>query len=205
MLPSYPNEFYSVDNCAIAASITLFHKAINTNILNFTQPWLENFRKVCLETNSGTLVQAFDANGNIIDDARASGTFLGIFLLSFMDRQLSRELYENAKKEYFTKILGYGAVKEYRQGSKARNGDIDSGPVIFNLGVSPVGFMLGNAKIFEDHNTFTTLFATCWLGGAPQNGSQWNWKTAGPVGDAILFSMLTGINNKDWEKYEAQN
>ncbi len=202
MLQSYPDEYYSVDNCAIIASINLFDQANNNPLREINKKWREDFKAICLDKTSGTLIQALNKNGEVVDPARASGTFLGIFFLSFTDRELAKEIYFNAKKEYLTSILGFGAVKEHQAGTTVTNGDIDSGPVVFNLGLSPIGFMLGCARIFEDEESFSKLYATCFLGGAPLSGEKWNWKTAGPVGDTILFSMLTSLQSKEWKKYE---
>ena len=197
MLSSYPSEYYSVDNCAIVSSVALFGVAEKKPRKELLKNWLIQFESVCVDSKSGTLIQAFDGEGKVVDNARASGTFLGIYFLSFIDRNLSRKMYLRAKEEYFTTLLGFGAVREYTEGDSG-SGDIDSGPVVFGFGLSPVGFMLGSARMFDDEDSFTRLFATCYLGGAPEDSTRWNWRTAGPVGDCILFSMLTCLKGRQW-------
>ena len=199
MLQSYPHEYYSMDNCAVISSIVLYDIAENNPRRASVDVWLQQFRKICVDPESGTLIQAFNARGGIVDSARASGTFLGIYFLSFVDRELAGELYKKAKAEFLRHIFGFAAVKEFCAAeSGVIGGDIDSGPVVFGFGLSPIGFMLGCARMFEDEEVFKSLFATCYLGGAPENSRRWNWRSAGPVGDCVLFGMLTSLNNQQW-------
>ena len=71
-------------------------------------------------------------------------------------------------------------------------GDIDSGPVVLGFGVSASGFAIGASRAHGDRETFTGLYATAHLFGAPwdEDGSR-TYATGGPIGDAILFAMLT--------------
>jgi hypothetical protein len=70
--------------------------------------------------------------------------------------------------------------------------DIDSGPVVFGFGVSATGFAIGASRANDDRDAFAALYATAHLFGAPfdEAGAR-TFATGGPLGDAILFAMLT--------------
>ncbi|MCM8533318.1 MAG: hypothetical protein NE330_19270, partial [Lentisphaeraceae bacterium] len=163
--------------------------------------WFDKCREVCMDPKTGTLIQALHwQDASLVEYPRASGTFLGIYFLSFAHPEFARELYENAREEFFTTIVGLGAVREYTRDVPTGLGDIDSGPVVFGFGLSPIGFMLGCARIFDDEQTFNSLFGTCYIGGAAvESNDRFNWSTGGSIGDAVMFGMLTTIKATDWE------
>jgi len=82
-------------------------------------------------------------------------------------------------------------VREYPHGHSG-SGDIDSGPVILGYGVSATGFALGPARIHGDQALFGRLLRTAVLFGAPlQRKDTLEFVSGGPLGNAILFAMLT--------------
>ena len=138
------------------------------------------------------LIQAVDSKtGEAIDQPRGSGTTLGLYFMSFSHSDLAIDLWQvmvNKQKGY---VLNYGMMREYPPGVSGW-GDVDSGPVIFGYGVSPSGFALAGARIFDDAETFRDLYATTVLFGAPgETGGRYGYLVGGPIGDAILFAMLT--------------
>ncbi|MEQ9321324.1 MAG: ATP-binding cassette domain-containing protein, partial [Polyangiaceae bacterium] len=66
--------------------------------------------------------------------------------------------------------------------------------LVFGYGISATGFAIGAARIHGDRERFEGLYATAHLFGAPvtQDGMT-SVVTGGPLGDAILFAMLTAI------------
>jgi hypothetical protein len=82
--------------------------------------------------------------------------------------------------------------------------DIDSGPVILGFGVSATGFAVGASRANDDRDSFVALYATAHLFGAPfdESGSR-TFTTGGPLGDAILFAMLTAPRPRDSAVKEA--
>ncbi len=126
------------------------------------------------------------------DAPRGSGTCLGLYMLSFMDRDLSRDLYDGVVAHLSRSVLGFGAVREYAPGVKNQRIDIDSGPIVFGYGASATGFLIGGARIHGDRATFRRLYSSAVLAGAPlSRGGKLTFVTGGPLGDALLFAMLT--------------
>jgi hypothetical protein len=138
----------------------------------------------------------------MIDAPRGSGTCLGLYFLSFSDPSTSRSLYLSAKRELQGGLLGFGGMKEYPASVEGGLGDIDSGPVIFGYGVSPSGFMIAGTRIHDDYGFFRKLYATAYLFGSPYDSDgRRNFVTGGPIGNAIMFAMLTALRREEFEKF----
>ncbi len=135
--------------------------------------------------------------GDPIDKPRGSGTTFGLYFLSFVDPKLSAQLYYAAKKELAGSLMGFGLMHEYPALFSGGSGDVDSGPVILGYGVSPTGFMIAGARIHKDKSYFKKLYRTSVIFGAPRSsGDKWQYVTGGPLGNAIMFAMLTAIPSK---------
>ena len=137
-------------------------------------------------------VQAVDfADGSAVDYPRGSGTALGLIALHYADPGLARELYDGIKKSLAGTILGFDAVREYPRGVTGW-GDIDSGPIIFGYGMSATGFSVAGALRYGDDAFFRRLYATTRFCGAEiRRDGRTEFVSGGPLGNAILFAMLT--------------
>jgi hypothetical protein len=193
LLESYPHELYPVDNCAVIGSIGLHARVSGQEHAATLQCWSTRCRNRWIDPATGLLFQAVDpVDGSPADLPRGSGTTLGLFFLAYADPALSRDLYGAVRRGLFGHFLGFGGVREYARGVRGAHGDIDCGPIVFGFGLSPTGFMLGGARLHHDDATFRALYATAHLCGAPVvRRDRLNYVTGGPLGDAILFAMLT--------------
>lgn len=194
LLESYPGEVYLVDNCAVIASIALRAKATGLDRRDLVQGWTALCRARYRDPKSGLLYQAYSPGSETPSDlGRGSGTALGLYLLGFADKDLSRELYGSVRARLAGRFLHFGAVREYPRGVKDA-GDIDSGPIIMGFGLSPTGFTLAGARMFHDPDYFRALFASAHLCGAPlDRRSRRDYVVGGPLGNAILFAMFTAL------------
>ena len=141
------------------------------------------------------MIQAINNfSGKPLDEPRGSGTTFGLYFLSFADPEIAAELYQAAREELASSVIGFGLMQEYPKSSRGGIGDVDSGPVIMNFGVSPTGFMIAGTRIFGDRDYFRKLYRTSVLFGAPlKTAGQWEYVTGGPLGNAIMFAMLTAV------------
>lgn len=193
LLESYPYETYPVDNCAVIASVALNSRIRWKENDDLPNRWVIRCKSDYVDSDSGLLFQAIDGRtGQPLDFPRGSGTTLGLYFLSFMDVDLSADLYKAVKRELAGKICGFGLVREYPKSTRGGKGDIDSGPIVFGYGLSPTGFAIGGARIHGDGGYFRHLYATANAAGAPlQTQERINFVTGASLGDAILFAMLT--------------
>ncbi len=193
LLGTYPGETYPVDNCAVIASIGLYDRATGADDSALLKDWAQACREHYVDPRTGLLYQAVNTGtGEALGAARGSGTCLGLYMLSFADRDLSRGLYDAASSELAHSVLGFGGVREYPRGVAEQRIDIDSGPIVFGYGASATGFLIGGARIHGDRPMFRRLYASAVLAGAPlRRGGRMTFVTGGPLGDALLFAMLT--------------
>ncbi|MBX3222810.1 MAG: hypothetical protein KF795_20015 [Labilithrix sp.] len=190
---TYPGEVYPVDNTAALAALALHTRATGGAPSPALRRGLAAVQRSGVDPATGLLVQAVTvADAAPRDAARASGTALAAYFLSFADEPTSRSLFHALEKSQFRTVLGFGGMMEYPPGKRGGRGDVDSGPVFLGFGVSASGFALGASRVHGDRETFTALYATAQLFGAPldEDGTL-TYATGGPIGDAILFAMLT--------------
>jgi hypothetical protein len=194
LLQSYPGELYPVDNCAVIGSIGLHQRATGTDHRDLLARWSAACRTQWRDPASGLLFQSFDPlHVRPADDPRGSGTALGLYFLSFADPALAAELYAAMSRSLKDSLLGFGAFREYPRGTSG-TGDIDSGPVVFGLGLSATGFGLAGARLFDDREQFRRLYGSAVFAGAPvRRNGEFQFATGGPLGNAILLAMLTAL------------
>jgi len=199
LLETYPNETYPVDNAAVIASVALHQKATGADHRAAIARWVQHCRAELIDAESGILHQAVDSvTGEPTDDPRGSGTALAIYFLSFVDDELSADLYDALREQLAMNLAGFGAVREYPEGHEGE-GDIDSGPVIQGIGLSATGFALGGARAHGDRTWFTRLYASTKFVGVPHRESrEMRFVFGGPLGDSIMLAMLTAQPAERW-------
>ncbi len=188
---TYPGEVYPVDNAAAYSAIALHARATRRPVPAAVHRGIEALRTKAIDPSSGLLFQAVRLDDAAPRDAaRASGTALAAYFLAYADQASSSSLYRALGREQLRTVLGFGAMLEYA-GAQGK-GDIDSGPIALGFGVSATGFALGASRANGDREVFTSLYATTHLFGAPfdERGRRTH-ATGGPLGDAILFAMMT--------------
>jgi hypothetical protein len=191
LLETYPGEYYPIDNAMAIGALGLHQEATGTSHESTLNAWEKLARAKYLDPATGLIYQSATREGEPRDSARASGTALSSYALARGLPTLSRDLWQAARKHLFTRVLGFGAMREYPRTSTG-HGDIDSGPVIFGLGISGSGFALGAARVHGDREAFRALYASAHLMGVPVQGDdRRNFVTGGPIGQGILFAMLT--------------
>ena len=63
---------------------------------------------------------------------------------------------------------------------------------MFGYGVSATGFGLAGSRMFGDKALFNQLYSTAYLVGAPvDRGAGREFVLGGPLGNAIMFALLT--------------
>ena len=193
LIESYPQEVYPVDNCAAIGSIGLHARATGADRGEFLGRWAAHLRGHCVDRQTGLLYQCVDpSSGKPVDYPRGSGTCLGLYFLSFADSRLSRDMFTAVRRELVRPVFGFGGIREYPASVRGEAGDIDAGPVVLGFGLSATGFGIAGCRIHGDADCFRRLYATACAWGAPYaTEGRLTFVTGGPLGDAILFAMLT--------------
>ena len=194
MIETYPFETYPVDNCAVAASLLLHDRADRTNRhARLHQHWLSQLEKQYTHPASGLLIQSIHPlTGEQVDQPRGSGTLLGAFFLGIAGEPHSRSLFEAGRRSLSAPAFGFGMVREYLPDDPQGRGDIDSGPLVFGRSISSTGFLLACARQHGDAATYSGIYRTVHLFGAPVTGSgRLRFAMGGPLGDAMMLALLT--------------
>jgi hypothetical protein len=193
LLETYPGETYPVDNCVVVASIALHGRATGRDYSPLLRRWSATFREQFVDKKTGMLYQSVHPDtGEPSDKARASGTLFAAYFLGFVDPALSRDLYRAIQKNQVRSLNHFGAVREYPVGINGGLGDVDSGPVIFGLSSSGTAFVLAASRMNGDRAVFTETIRTLYLCGFPGGSKdELHFGIAGPLGDALLFALLT--------------
>jgi hypothetical protein len=187
---TFPDATFPVDNASAIGSLGLHQRATGASHEATILAFRERTNRL-VRQDDGLLVQIVGTDGSPRDVGRGSGTFLAAYFTAFADRELSASLYSAGKRALYKEYAGFGTMREH---AKAHPGspDIDAGPVLFGLGVSSSGFAVGPARAHRDREAFRGLVSLVHLFGLPvdSNGTR-TYTTGGPIGDAILFAMLT--------------
>lgn len=193
LLESFPGEVFPVDNGAVVGSLGLYDRATGADHARLLRRWGSRLRRRSVDPETGLLYQRVHAvEGSMVDLPRGSGTALAVYFLSFSHPKLSRELYGALKAQLADTFLGFGVIKEYPDRYAGAPGDIDSGPVVLGYGLSATGFALAGSRIHDDRDLSSRLASTVHLFGAPlDRGESLEFVTGGPLGNAIIFAMLT--------------
>jgi len=200
-LETYPGEIYPVDNAAVAASLGLRARARGEPEPAAVRAFLRALRQRYVDPKSGLLHQSVGAERLPADAPRGSGTALAAYFLSFTDEESSRALHRAVRRELAGDVLGFGVVREYPHSFSGRRGDIDSGPLIFGYSISAMGFGLAGCRVHGDEDGFRELYRSFHLFGAPlERNDSLAFASGGPLGNAIVFAMLTALPAEHWRR-----
>lgn len=191
LIETYPAETWPPDVAAVAGSVGLHARVTGRDREAQLAAWADRFA-ACSIHSSGYLVQRVRSGTCVpVDAPRGSGTAVAAYFLSFAVRGLARRLHEGLVATGMRSLLGFGALAEYAPGFEG-SGDVNAGPILFGVSVGATGFGLGSARAHEAGETFTRLYRTLHLFGAPVDDSAGRWyATGGVLGNALLLAMLT--------------
>ena len=191
VIETYPAESYPADVAAVAASIALHDRATEPRHRALLERWAHEFLERYVDPRSGLLYQAVDAaSGMPLGPARASGTAIALYFLSFVDDAAARRLFEALARQRAS-FLGFGGIREYASGVLG-SGDIDSGPLIFGVSASASAFTLAGARLYAGDDLLIELLRTATLVGMPlETEDRLVFTTGGAIGNAIVLAALT--------------
>src|SRR5262249_44735314 len=106
--------------------------------------------------------------------------------LAQLDPRVAREQYTAAQAALGASILGVGGFREWPRGRDAGM-DLDSGPVVFGIGMAATGLGLGAARLFRDEARCAVIRRTELMFGVPAPWPSGGLMTAPLLGEAILF------------------
>jgi len=191
VIETYPGESYPADVAAVAASIALHDLATRPRHHALLVRWSRALLERYVDARSGLLFQSVDAgSGKSLGPARASGTAIAVYFLSFIDDPAARRLF-GAVSNQRASSWGFGGIHEYPSGTSG-SGDIDSGPLFFGVSASASAFALAGARLYGDDALMIELLRTASLAGLPvETDGRLRFVTGGGLGNSIVLAALT--------------
>ncbi|MCA9425722.1 MAG: hypothetical protein KC994_11640 [Candidatus Omnitrophica bacterium] len=191
-LDSYSGMCWPTDNMAAFASLHLHDELRGTDYSTVYEEWKE-WTLNHLDPKSHMPAGELDSeSGDFRQPARGCANSWMIAIMSGFDEQFARDLYERYLESFGIQRLGYRMFREWPKGLDDLGGDIDSGPVIWQAGVTATGVGLAAARSQGDGRTEADIRDLTRLFGIPLRGTFEGHSTVEylfgmlPVGDAFL-------------------
>ncbi|WP_273444328.1 hypothetical protein [Neolewinella agarilytica] len=155
-LESYSESAWPADNVVAIASLAAYDRHFHTTRFAATiSTWLEKVKQQ-LDPDTGLIPHATDPDtGAIREGARGSSQSLILSFLPEIDPVFAAAQYALYREHFLAFRLGRAGIREYPKGQEG-SGDIDSGPVIWDIGgAASVGGqraagMNGDGELFAD-------------------------------------------------------
>lgn len=132
-LESYGGYSWPADATIAMASLSLHDKIYTTAYDTTIHRWIENIKQN-LDPKTGLIPHQSDyQTGNTIEGARGSSQSLILNFLLDIDSTFAQSQFALYKKHFLDYRFGLPGIREYPKGTTG-NGDIDSGPVLLDIG-----------------------------------------------------------------------
>ena len=149
-LESYENAIWPADNIIGLAALNLGNTFSTGRYDQTINLWLNNI-KANLD-KSGRIPHSVSANGRTSQLSRGNSMSLMLCFLKDLDMTFAQEQFESYKSAYVTTRLGLPGIREHAKGID-KSGDIDSGPVIWDIGGAASIVGQRTMAIYEEWNT----------------------------------------------------
>jgi hypothetical protein len=193
---SYPRSArFPADQAALLASLHLYDLAHGTTLSKRpVARWLDHMKRARHKKyglHRSSLSPSFKA-AHLPRGCALSWTVL--YMAQFAPAE-ARALYSRYRSQFYTHIAGWGGFREYPHGVDGSM-DVDSGPIIFGMGVAATGIGLGSARLFGDRRAYSSIMGSAAsVGLPPLSFSSRKYLLAPLLGEAILFH---GITARQW-------
>ncbi len=146
-METYSNALWPADNILCLASLNLFDKIYPPQYKAIEQNWLNRIKQN-LDKKTGLIPHSYSFLGTNDDlGVRGSSQSLMLSVLPAIDSVFAKEQFDKYKTFFVINRLGLPAIAEYPTGMKG-SGDVDSGPVIWDVGA--VASITGIKAAFEN-------------------------------------------------------
>lgn len=184
---SYANSSWPADAFVAAASLKQHDKIFDVKYDTILQGWLQKVR-LDLDPGSGLIPHSVNASsGKMSEGTRGSSISLILIFLAELDPDLAKQQFELFREQFAISHFGLPAIREYPKG-KEGDGDVDSGPVIWDMGFSGTIVAAGTFKKFGEYEAANDI-SSCIEGfGFPFSSGTKKRYLSGklPVADAFI-------------------
>lgn len=147
-LESYKGLSWPADNVVAIASLALHDKILTPKYQTFISGWLTQIKKYL--DKDGLIPHKVDyQHASIIEAAKGSSQSLMLCFLHDIDTVFARQQFNLYKKLFVNYRFGLPGIREHKKGI-SKDGDIDSGPVILDIGGSASVVGLKTMSIYNE-------------------------------------------------------
>lgn len=191
-LPSYGTRIFFPDNAVIMFSMYINYKVRDiipevTPSIKLEVWYIKEFHKL------------FDKSNIYYDEGSSSYVIFSLFIASYMIPNAYLSKYVNeVEDKLVTSTLTFKGIKEYPldEDPKTMDYDRDAGPIIYGIGTTGTGYMLGICKLNKRPILFADIYKTVkHVGNVYIDDKYYYFKLGGFTENAIMFSILTSNRN----------
>jgi hypothetical protein len=134
-LTSYQSRAWPSDMMPTIASLMLHDKLFPPVYQGVISQWIDKVKQV-LDPTTGLIPHESDfITGKAIEGARGSSQSLLLCFMAEIDADFGKQQFERYSELFIEEKFGLPFLREYPKGQNGK-GDIDSGPVIWNIGTA---------------------------------------------------------------------
>lgn len=188
----YPQGKWPADQSVTLASLYLYDQIHDTSL---SQRPIEGWLKV-MESRSDSSLGLHHSVMTpglwAAEVPRGCALSWTVFYMAQFAPEEARVLYENYREHYAGFVLGWGGFREWPP-DESHGMNVNSGPILFGLGMAATGLGVGAARIFEDEPMYTGIMRSASTFGLPSTGvvGGRRHRSSPVIGEAMLFSGVT--------------
>ncbi|HEY8936403.1 MAG TPA: hypothetical protein VIM65_14320 [Cyclobacteriaceae bacterium] len=152
---SYRGQAWPADAVVCLASLSLHDKIFAAQYSYNIKNWLTHV-KATLDSAKMIPHSVYASSGKPLEASRGSSLSLMLIFLKEIDTDFAAQQYLLYKKHFVDTRLGLLGIREYRIGDYGI-GDVDSGPVIFQMGSSATIVGMGTTSVYGDFKTSAAI------------------------------------------------
>jgi hypothetical protein len=188
--PSYPGSpMWPADQTVTLLAMKLYDA---TNGTSLHEEPLRGFVRV-LRARADPATGLFPSSVSRIANAdvpRGCASSWSALYLAQLDAGMALDQYVRERDALGESILGVGGFREWPPG-RGGHADVDSGPILFGVGVAASALGLGPARIFHDARSYALIRRAASAFGIPAWWPSGGYWAAPLLGEAILFNGRT--------------
>lgn len=205
-IESYFNSSWPADAFVAVASLKLHDEMFGPTYENVINEWLAKV-KTKVDPETKLIPHSTDAeSGEIIEGTRGSSISILLIFLADIDPEFAEQQFKIFHDRFSITRLKLPAIREYPKG-KYGNGDIDSGPVIFDIGFAGTIVSIGTYKKYGEYEIANRI-SHCVEGfGFPSSSDHEKKYLFGkmPIADAFIAWSRMQNANKNIIKIKGEN
>ncbi len=189
--PSYPgSEMWPADQAVTLLAFRIYDETHGTHLLDAPLEGFLSTMKKHTDPSTGLFHSSVSPELDYATTPRGCATSWTTLYLAQVAPDVARAQYARYREHMRDDVLGFGGFREW-PGDRARGADVDSGPIIFGVGMAATALALGPTRLFGDAERYATIRRSALTFGLPSWIPSHGHLTAPVLGEAILFHGRT--------------